>query len=134
MNNPSDITPNTEPQPGGSDKDLRTWATLLHLSLLAGLIVPLGGLIVPVVIYLLKKDELPGLEPHWHVVLNWMISALIYAAISFVLIIIVIGIFMLWALGLLCLIFPIIGAIKANEGVVWPYPLSIRFFGANSQE
>ena len=32
-------------------------------------------------------------------------------------------------LGLLCLIFPIIGAIKANDGEVWPYPLSIRFFG-----
>ncbi|NKI35262.1 DUF4870 domain-containing protein [Wenzhouxiangella sp. XN79A] len=120
------------PTPGGDEKELKLWSTLLHLSLLAGLIIPLGGLIVPIVIYILKKDELPGLEPHWHVVINWIISALIYAAISFILMIVLIGIFMLWALGLLCLVFPIIGAIKANDGEVWKYPLSIEFFGKNT--
>ncbi len=120
----------TEPTPtGGDPKELKLWSTLLHLSLLAGLIIPLGGLIVPVVIYILKKDELPGLEPHWHVVLNWLISALIYFVVCFILFIVVIGVFLMWALGLLCLIFPIIGAIKANDGQVWPYPLSIQFFG-----
>ena len=120
------------PSPGGDEKELRLWSTLLHLSLLAGLIIPLGGLIVPVVIYILKKDELPGLEPHWHVVINWIISAVIYAAISFILMIIVIGVFLLWALALLGLVFPIIGAIKANDGEVWKYPLSIEFFGKNA--
>ena len=120
----------TEPTPAGGDpKELKLWSTLLHLSLLAGLIIPLGGLIVPVVIYILKKDELPGLEAHWHVVLNWLISALIYFVVCFILFIVVIGVFLMWALGLLCLIFPIIGAIKANDGQVWPYPLSIKFFG-----
>jgi uncharacterized Tic20 family protein len=120
------------PSPGGDEKELRLWSTLLHLSLLAGLIIPLGGLIVPIVIYILKKDEIPGLEPHWHVVINWIISAVIYAAISFVLMIIVIGVFLLWALALLSLVFPIIGAIKANDGEVWKYPLSIEFFGKNA--
>jgi len=120
----------TEPTPtGGDPKELKLWSTLLHLSLLAGLVIPLGGLVVPVVIYILKKDELPGLEAHWHVVLNWLISALIYFVVCFILFIVVIGVFLMWALGLLCLIFPIIGAIKANDGEVWPYPLSIRFFG-----
>ena len=112
-----------------AEKELRLWATLLHLSLLAGLIIPLGGLVVPVVIYLVKKDDVPGLEPHWHVVLNWLLSAIIYAVICFVLFLILIGVFMMWALGLLALIFPIIGAIKANDGEVWSYPLSIRFVG-----
>jgi len=120
-----------ESTPGSpvAEKELRLWATLLHLSLLAGLIIPLGGLVVPVVIYLVKKDDVPGLEPHWHVVLNWLLSAIIYAVICFVLFLILIGVFMMWALGLLALIFPIIGAIKANDGEVWSYPLSIRFVG-----
>lgn len=118
--------------PSGDDKELKLWSTLLHLSLLAGLVIPLGGLIVPVVIYILKKDEVPGLEAHWNVVINWIISALIYFAVCLVLFIVVIGIFMMWALGLLCLIFPIIGAIKANDGEVWKYPLSIEFFGKNA--
>ncbi|MFO7764569.1 MAG: DUF4870 domain-containing protein [Wenzhouxiangellaceae bacterium] len=110
-------------------KELRLWATLLHLSLLAGLIIPFGGLVVPVVIYLVKKDDVPGLQPHWHVVVNWLLSALIYAVISIILMLVLIGFVLIWALGLLALIFPIIGAIKANDGEVWPYPLSIRFFG-----
>jgi len=112
-----------------ADKELRLWSTLLHLSLLAGLIVPFGGLVVPVVIYLVKKDDVPGLEPHWHVVVNWLLSVIIYGAVSLILMLVVIGFFLIWALGLLALIFPIIGAIKANDGIVWSYPLSIRFFG-----
>lgn len=113
----------------GSDKEARMWATLLHLSLLAGLLIPMGGLVVPVVIYILKKDEFPSLNPHWYVVLNWILSSLIYAVVFLILIFVLIGIPLLWALALLFLIFPIVGAIKANDGIVWPYPLSIRFFG-----
>ena len=84
-----------------AEKELRLWATLLHLSLLAGLIIPFGGLVVPVVIYLVKKDDVPGLEPHWHVVVNWLLSAIIYAVICFVLMIVLIGFILIWVLGLL---------------------------------
>lgn len=123
----SEIEPVTAPP--GTDKEARMWATLLHLSLLAGLLIPMGGLVVPVVIYILKKDEFPSLNAHWYVVLNWILSSLIYAVVFSILIFVLIGIPLLWALALLFLIFPIIGAIKANDGIVWPYPLSIRFFG-----
>jgi uncharacterized Tic20 family protein len=110
------------------DKETNNWAMILHLSMLSGLVVPLAGLVVPIVIYVLKKDSVPGLKPHGYVVFNWMISALIYAIISMILLIVVIGGFMLAALGLVSLIFPIIGGVKASEGEVWPYPLSIKFF------
>lgn len=59
----SEIEPVTAPP--GTDKEARMWATLLHLSLLAGLLIPMGGLVVPVVIYILKKDEFPSLNAHW---------------------------------------------------------------------
>jgi uncharacterized Tic20 family protein len=110
------------------DKETNTWAIILHLSVLSGLIVPMAGLIVPVVIFILKKDQLPGLAPHGHVVFNWLISVLIYAVISIVLLIVGIGALLLAILAVLSLLFPIIGAVKASEGQVWPYPLSIRFF------
>lgn len=124
----SDPIDSTESSPE-AEKELRLWATLLHLSLLAGLVIPFGGLVVPVVIYLVKKDDVPGLEPHWNVVLNWLLSAVIYAVICIVLMLILIGFVLIWVLCLLALIFPIIGAIKANDGEVWHYPLSIRFVG-----
>jgi uncharacterized protein len=118
-----DQNPSQEPANG----ETRTWAMILHLSLLSGLIVPLAGLIVPVIIYILKKDSLPGIVPHGHVVFNWMISALIYAVVSMVLIVIGIGILLLAALAILSIVFPIIGGVKASEGEVWTYPLSIKF-------
>lgn len=117
-----------EPVAQHTDKQANTWALILHLSVLSGLIVPMAGLIVPVVIFFLKKDEIPELVPHGYVVFNWMISALIYAVISFILLFIGIGALLLIALAILSLVFPIIGAIKASEGEVWPYPLSIKFF------
>jgi len=110
------------------EKETNTWAMILHLSMLSGLVVPLAGLVVPIVIYVLKKDSLPGLQPHGYVVFNWMISAIIYGIISLILIIVGIGFLLLAALGLVSLIFPIIGGVKASEGEVWPYPLSIKFF------
>ncbi|WP_220338299.1 DUF4870 domain-containing protein [Wenzhouxiangella sediminis] len=110
------------------DKETNNWAMILHLSMLSGLVVPLAGLVVPIVIYVLKKDSMPGLKPHGYVVFNWMISAIIYAIISMILMIVGIGFLLLAALGLVSLIFPIIGGVKASEGEVWPYPLSIKFF------
>jgi uncharacterized protein len=112
----------------GQDKETNTWAMILHLSLLAGLIVPFAGLIAPIVIFFIKKDSLPGIVPHGYVVFNWMISAFIYAIVSAILVFIVIGILGLIAVAILSIVFPIIGGIKASDGEVWPYPLSIKFF------
>ncbi len=113
---------------GAPDQETRTWSMILHLSLLSGLIVPMAGLIVPIVIYFIKKDSIPGLVPHGNVVFNWMISALIYAVVSAILAIILIGFLLLAVLAILAIVFPIIGALKASEGQVWPYPLSIPIF------
>ena len=113
--------------PVSLEAQTRQWAVFLHLSLLAGLLVPFAGLIVPVVIWQLKKDELPGLDVHGKVVVNWIISVVIYGIVSCLLVLVAIGIALLLALGAVALVFPIIGAIKANEGVVWKYPLSITF-------
>ena len=100
----------------------------LHLSLLAGLLVPGAGFILPIILWQVKKDELPGIDAHGKVVTNWLISALIYGVACGLLSFILIGIPLLMILGLLALIFPIIGALRANDGILWKYPLSFRFF------
>jgi uncharacterized Tic20 family protein len=43
-------------------KDERTWAMFLHLSQLANLLLPLAGLVAPILIWQLKKDQLPALD------------------------------------------------------------------------
>ena len=103
------------------------WAMVLHLSQLANFVVPLAGIIAPIVIWQINKDEFPSLDVHGKIVVNWIISFIIYFAVCFLLLFVVIGIPLLAILGLLGIIFPIIGGIKANNGEIWKYPLSITF-------
>jgi uncharacterized Tic20 family protein len=118
----------TDIDPAMLEQQARTWGMLLHLSVLAGYIVPIFGLVAPVVIWQLKKDELPGIDAHGKNALNWIISHLIYLVICVALFFFLIGIPLLMALGVMAVLFPIIAAIKANNGEIWRYPLTITFF------
>jgi uncharacterized Tic20 family protein len=109
------------------ESQTRMWAMLLHFSILAGYAVPIAGLVVPIMIWQLKKDELSEIDVHGKNAVNWIISELIYLAVSFILCFVIIGIPLVIILGILGIIFPIIAALKASNGEVWRYPLSISF-------
>ncbi len=98
------------------------WAMFIHFSMLAGWVIPLAGIVVPILLWQLKKDELPGIEPHAYVVMNWIVSSLVYAVICYVLLLIVIGVFGFFILGVLTVIYAIVGGVKANDGELWEYP------------
>jgi uncharacterized Tic20 family protein len=106
-------------------KQMGMW---LHLSQLAGLIVPAAGLIIPIVLWQTQKEKMPALDAHGKMVTNWIISAIIYAVVSVVLIFVFfIGLIPLLGLSIASIVFPIIGAVKANNGELWEYPLTIKF-------
>ncbi len=88
--------------------------------------MPIAGVVVPILIWQLKKAELPGLDVHGKNAVNWMISALIYAVVCVILTFVIIGGPLLIVLCVLGVVFPIIAAIKANNGEVWQYPLTIQ--------
>ncbi len=113
------------PGPSGQDQATNQWAMFLHFSMLASWIVPLAGIIVPIILWQLKKDELPGIVPHAHVVLNWIITSFVYGLICLVLTIIVIGMFGFMILAVLTVIYAVVGGIKANNGELWEYPGTI---------
>ncbi len=120
------LAPSPPPAPSGNrDRETRQWAMFIHFSILAGWVIPLAGLIVPIILWQVKKDDLPGIVPHAHIVMNWMVTSLVYAAICFVLMIIVIGVFGFMVLGIATIIFAIVGGLKANEGIAWEYPGTI---------
>jgi len=106
----------------------KVFCLLLHLSQLAGMVLPGAGLVLPIVMWATEKDNSHLIDEHGKVVFNWMISSLIYSLVSGVLCFFLIGIPILVVLVILMVIFPIIGGIKANDGIVWKYPLSISFF------
>ena len=105
----------------------RQWSMLLHLSLLAGSLIPFAGLVVPILIWQLKKADIPELDIHGKIIANWIISDLIYTVVGFMLLFVLIGVPVLFALEVIGIVFPIIGAIKANKGETWKYPLAIEF-------
>ena len=118
-----------QPYAGDLEKDTRLWAMLLHLSTLLGHApAPLLGLIVPIVIWQIKKTDLPEIDQHGKNAVNWIISELIYLVITGLLSLLLIGLPLLFAVAILGIVFPIVAAIKASNGEVWKYPLSIRFF------
>jgi uncharacterized Tic20 family protein len=121
---PSPLTGDVGPEK--QDRQTRQWAFLLHLSVLAGFALPFA-LVVPLAIWQLKKEDLPGIDAHGKNAINWIISAAIYAVVCVLLVFVVIGIPMLIMLGILAVVFPIMAAIKANNGELWKYPLSIPF-------
>ena len=110
------------------EEQSRFWGMLLHLSMLAGYVSAGAGFIAPIVIWQIKKDELPEIDEHGRNATNWLISKLIYFAIFLPLCLVGIGVPLLILLGILGVVFPIVAAIKANNGEVWRYPLSIPFF------
>ena len=112
-----------------ADAEARKWGVLLHLSLLAGSLVPLAGYVAPVVIWQLKKSEVHGLDAHGRAAANWMVSQVLYLVLAYLSCLVLIGFPMLWALAVVGVLFPIVAAIRAWEGIVWRYPLSLPFFG-----
>ena len=109
------------------DREVRQWAMCVHFSLLAGFLVPFAGLIVPITIWQLKKSDMPEIDVHGKIIANWIISLMVYTVISFVLSFVLIGLPLLFALGIIGVVFPVIGGIKASNGEAWTYPLSIKF-------
>ena len=122
----------TAPAPAAADDHARQanqWAMFVHFSSV-GFVIPLVGLVLPIVLWQLKKDEFPSVDAHGKVVVNWLISALCYSLVSLALTL-AIGVYgfmaLFMALGIATLIFAIVGGIKANDGELWEYPLSIKF-------
>ena len=119
------------PPPSGPSLDEKAsqWAMFIHLSQFAGYAVPLAGLILPVVLWQIKKAELPAVDPHGKVVVNWIISEILYLAVGLMVAFVsfFLGVFLLSVLALFGIVFPLIGGIKASNGEVWSYPLSIPF-------
>ena len=128
-NNPYE-PPGTESKPaafGEVSAEEKQWAMFAHLSALSGYVIPFGWLIGPLVVWLIKKDEMPFVDDQGKESVNFQISMLIYLTISGVLWCVFIGVVLLPALLIAQIVFVIIAAVKANQGESYRYPLTIRF-------
>jgi len=115
-------------------KDPRMWAMFCHLAGLAGFVIPviISGIIAPLVVWQIKKDEHPFIDEHGKEAVNFQISISLYMVIGIVacLITCIVAVLIPFFAGALCiidLVFLLIAAVKANNGERYHYPISIRF-------
>ncbi|MCC5851392.1 MAG: DUF4870 domain-containing protein [Alkalimonas sp.] len=109
------------------------YSMLMHLAQLCVFILPLLGWVVPLVMWLARNED-STIDRHGKVIFNWILSVVLYGFIALLLTVIIIGFPMLLALVICSIAFTVLGAIKAKEGVIANYPLSIRFFRVDESE
>ena len=105
-------------------------AIMTHLAGLAGYVIPLGGVIVPIVIWVVKSENRTiAAIAKQAVLLNVIVFLLSLLLIAPALTVILIPLSIIgWlALALAALALPVVGAIKAADGEFYSYPgLGIR--------
>jgi uncharacterized Tic20 family protein len=148
VNQPENDSPGTPPpfnEPpaasttaSGYPADHRQWAMFAHLSALVGGILTagwagsIGCFIGPLIIWMAKKDSMPFVDDQGKEALNFNITVGIAFLALLLLSIMTLGIGLIIAIpawviiGIAWLVLTIIAGIKANEGVAYRYPLTLR--------
>jgi uncharacterized Tic20 family protein len=131
--NPASPTPPLQPD----EVRQRTWNMWCHLSALSGLLVPFGNFLGPLLVWQIRKHELPGVEAHARAALNFQITLFLAGlagiALAFVSVFFCLGflfvpliVLLLAALSIAALVFTVIAGIQANDGREYHYPWSLK--------
>jgi len=105
----------------------RNWAVFAHLAaLLAFVVWGIGHVLGPLIVWLIKKDTMPFVDDQGKEALNFQITVFLAGLVCSALIFVLIGIPLLIILGLVDLVFIILAAVKASEGVAYRYPINLR--------
>ncbi|QSO54966.1 DUF4870 domain-containing protein [Alicyclobacillus curvatus] len=97
-----------------------------HLAAFAGWVIPLGWILGPLTVWLIKRNQFWLVDEQGKEALNFQISLMIYGIIAGILCLILIGFLLLIALAVLQIVLVIIAAIKVSNGEHYRYPLTIR--------
>lgn len=104
----------------------KQWVIFCHAGALAGLIIPFGNIIVPAIIWSMKKEESEWIDEQGKESLNFQISMTIYLFVAGLLVFLLVGIPLLILLGIADLAFIIIAIIKSDKGERYRYPFTLR--------
>jgi hypothetical protein len=116
------------PPPGYANNDEKTWALVAHFGGAAGMFVlgGVGGWIAPLIALVSRGSQSPTVRQHAVNALNFQLTWSIVGLIGYATICIVIGLIIFPIAALIGIIFGIIGGVKANDGHLYDYPVSIK--------
>lgn len=126
-----------------------TYCFLIHISVLLGFLHLVLGLVAPIILWTLNRENNQTIDAHGKNVLNWILSFAIYMSICLIIVFplnsilhlslslsydfslqpqIFSGFLPITLLMIINILFILVGGIKASSGVVWKYPFSLKFF------
>jgi uncharacterized protein len=115
----------------------RGWAAVVHLAAFIGVTIPLGNVLAPLTIWLLKRHESALLDDQGREAVNFQISLVLYALLFSVAMLVLVvlemgpvliaGIAIAAVAGFAAFAVIILAAVRANRGERFRYPLSIRW-------
>tara|TARA_B100001939_G_C16874308_1_gene587893 strand:+ start:614 stop:1012 length:399 start_codon:yes stop_codon:yes gene_type:complete len=117
--------------------ELNQYCMLMHLSQFSDFFIPFGGIVIPIVMWYVNKDEYVEVDQHGKRIMNWIISSLIYTLIAISIFLfsiatesflfISVGVLLLVALVVCSIVFTILGSTRSFKGEIYNYPMSINF-------
>ncbi|WP_273082047.1 DUF4870 domain-containing protein [Stenotrophomonas nitritireducens] len=110
----------------GVNAEEKQWGMFAHLAALAGIVIPLGNLLGPLIVWLVKKDTMPFVADQGREALNFNITVFIAAFVSGILTLVLIGFLLLIFVGIAWLVLTILAALAANKGEAYRYPFTLR--------
>jgi uncharacterized Tic20 family protein len=112
-----------------ASKEERTWCVFTHLSALTMFFIPFGHLVGPLVMWLIKRGEMPMVDHQGKEALNFQLTVSIVSLLCSPLVFIGIGIVVLALIWIADLILIVVAAVKTSEGVDYRYPFTWRLIG-----
>ena len=131
MSEPNEYMTPPPPPSGSPNAEERQWAMFAHLSAIVGALIGLSFL-GPLVVWLVKKETMPFVDDQGKEARNFNIMLRLVLAVRGAVTFVTRGIGILltgplmFIVGVAALVLVIIAGIKANEGVAYRYPFSIR--------
>ena len=116
----------TEATIASPTREERQWAMLCHMSAMLMYATVIGGFIAPLIIWLLKRDEMPFVADQGRETLNFQITTLLALCLCGVLVLLIIPILLIGVILLYHFIITIVASVKVSEGVVYRYPICWR--------
>lgn len=106
----------------------RSLLVITQLAQLLTYLTGFGGLIVPLIIWLSKRDDVVGMNEHGKQIVNFQLTLILLCILSIPAILLLgLGILMLIFLGIIGFVLPIVNAIRANNGEAPSQFCTIRF-------
>lgn len=105
--------------------DEQTWGILTHAAGLAGFAVPFGNILGPLLVWLIKRDESRFVDENGKAALNFQLTWTVGIIVVSLTLLIGIGFVLVPIVILAWLVLVVVAMIRASDGQVYDYPLTI---------